>query len=42
MMLFIMVISCSRYSAAVRKINEDDVLKNAHVGIAVMEVRNDG
>ena len=42
MMLFIMVISCSRYTAAVRKINEDDVLKNAHVGIAVMEVRNDG
>jgi len=42
MMLFIMVISCSRYTAAIRKINEDDVLKNAHVGIAVMEVKNDG
>lgn len=42
MMLFIMAISCSRYTTAVRKINEDEVLKNAHVGIAVMEVKNNG
>ncbi len=42
MMLFVMFVSCSRYTASLRKINEDDVLKNAHVGIAVAEVKNDG
>ncbi|MGZ5247018.1 MAG: D-alanyl-D-alanine carboxypeptidase [Flavitalea sp.] len=41
MTLFITFISCSRYTAAVRKINEDEVLKNAHVGIAVVEVKKD-